>query len=483
MKPFPSDVPTEAQAWLVLLSGPTAGARYPLRGAVTRLGRSAKNDVVIDGEDASVVSSNHLEIRREGNRFRLFDLGSTNGTYVQDRRVSEAALDHDMVIRLGAEGPRFAFEVEEARAPQIEKTLVMAAPADVPKESGGEKAGTGISGQDEQLLSHAVSKARRARRMGQSDQTVIIMREVLGKAIDRSGKKFKLVIGSLVVILLALTGYGYWTIEEIKLEKSGIDQQIQVIEERLAAGGQDADEIEGLLDELEAQQRRARALQNGLLYRWGVWGEEQIFVQREIRALLKDFGAEVYSIPPEFVEQVKRFIEQYQTRDQKHVERALGRSREDLEAMRRIFEEAKLPPDLAYMALVESAFLRASVSRAGAVGPWQFTEATARYYGMKVEPGVDERHDLEKSTRAATRYMRELILNFGSGSSVMLALAAYNLGPTKVRRAVRRVEDPIKQRNFWYLYRVRALPVETREYVPKIIAAIIIGRNPERFGF
>ena len=242
-------------------------------------------------------------------------------------------------------------------------------------------------------------------------------------------------------------------------------------------------EVEGLLDDLEAQQLRARGLQSGLLYRWGIWGQEQIFVQREIRALMKDFGAEVYSIPPEFVEQVKRFIQQYQTRDQEHIERALGRSSEELEAMRSIFEDAKLPPDLAYIALVESGFLKNSVSAAGAVGPWQFTEVTARQYGMRVEPGTDERYDLEKSTRAATRYLRELILNFGSGSSVMLALAAYNLGPTRVRRAIRRVEDPIKQRNFWYLYRVRALPVETREYVPKIVAAIIIGRNPKRFGF
>jgi membrane-bound lytic murein transglycosylase D len=65
----------------------------------------------------------------------------------------------------------------------------------------------------------------------------------------------------------------------------------------------------------------------------------------------------------------------------------------------------------------------------------------------------------------------------------MLALAAYNVGPSKVKRVVRDVKDPIKQRNFWYLYRIRALPAETREYVPKIIAGMIIGRNPEHFGF
>ena len=96
---------------------------------------------------------------------------------------------------------------------------------------------------------------------------------------------------------------------------------------------------------------------------------------------------------------------------------------------------------------------------------------------------MDERLDPRKSTQAAGRYIRDLILDFGSGSSVMLALAAYNLGPGKVKRAVRTVSDPIKQRNFWYLYRARALPKETRQYIPKTIAAIIIGRNPERFGF
>jgi membrane-bound lytic murein transglycosylase D len=101
-----------------------------------------------------------------------------------------------------------------------------------------------------------------------------------------------------------------------------------------------------------------------------------------------------------------------------------------------------------------------------------------------VDGQVDERKDLVKSTRATCKYLRDLILDFGTGSSVMLALAAYNSGTSTVKQAVSRtVRDPIKQRNFWYLYRTRALPRETREYVPKVFAAILIGRNPQHFGF
>ena len=103
---------------------------------------------------------------------------------------------------------------------------------------------------------------------------------------------------------------------------------------------------------------------------------------------------------------------------------------------------------------------------------------------VKVGDGVDERTNVVKSTHAASHFLRELILDFGNGSSVMLALAAYNGGPSKVKQAVEKsVKDPIKQRSFWYLYRIRALPDETREYVPKVIAAMIIGRNPAHFGF
>jgi membrane-bound lytic murein transglycosylase D len=152
--------------------------------------------------------------------------------------------------------------------------------------------------------------------------------------------------------------------------------------------------------------------------------------------------------------------------------------------MRRVLKEEQLPLDLAFIPLVESALAPEKSSAAGALGPWQLTPATARAFGLRVDHQVDERMDLTKSTRASCRFLRSLILDFGSGSSVMLALAAYNLGPYKVKQAViNTVKDPIKQRNFWYLYRAGALPKETREYVPKVVAAMIIGRNARHFGF
>jgi membrane-bound lytic murein transglycosylase D len=192
----------------------------------------------------------------------------------------------------------------------------------------------------------------------------------------------------------------------------------------------------------------------------------------------------VYSIPPEFVSRVKHYIEQNQGPERPVVERALSEGRPHIERIRRILEQEQLPPDLAYIPVVESALTSGSASEAGAVGPWQLTPPTARAYGLRVDGEVDERKDLVKSTRASCKYLRELILDFGAGTSVLLALAAYNVGPGKVKQAVSRtVRDPIQQRNFWYLYRARALPRETREYVPKVFAVMLIGRNPGRFGF
>lgn len=475
------------QAWLTVSSGSGASTRQLLRGRVIGIGRAPSNQVVVD---ASTVSSRHCEIRGNGDAYEIRDLGSTNGTFVNGERVEKIPLDADAEIRLGKAGPVLGFQVEIVPDAVFDKTITLTDSRVGRGESGAtEKTksakdkGTSVTSHDEDLLSDAVARARQARSEGQADQTQIIMREMLGVSNARSGRRHKRIIKGLVAAVVVVAALGYWSVDRVRKEKTDLDLQIQRIDGQLASGELDQQEIDALMARLDDYQRQAQGIQSGLLFKWGILGEDQLFIQQEVRTLMQTFGAEAYSIPPEFIDEVNSFIERYQTSDRPHVERVMGKSRAELERMRAIFEEEKLPPDLSYMALVESAFLAGSYSRAGAAGPWQFRAGTARAYGLTVTKEVDERYDVEKSTRAAAVYIRRLILDFGSGSSVMLALAAYNVGPGKVRRAVRKVEDPIKQRNFWYLYRARALPTETREYVPKIIAAIIIGRNPVRFGF
>ena len=478
---------TPSPAWLVSQSGSSAGSRFLIRAAVTRIGRDSGSDIVIQGEGSSIVSGRHLEIRWEGGGYRLRDLNSTNGTYLNGEKVTDAPLTSNASIRLGKAGPEIHFEIDARPARDLDQTVARSTrfeeetPAAEKQESRA--AAAAAEHAHEELVSQAVREARKARSQGLSDQTHIIMREMLGSAVRRSRKNLKAVIGALTVALVVTVALGTWRIRSLQQEKIDIDQQIQRIEGMLQEGGQNPEELEQLIARIEEYQARARELQDSVLFQLSSGGRQDAFIQAEIKTLMKEFGAETYSIPPEFTEQVQRFIEQFQQRDRRHVERALGRSRADLEVMRTVFQERNLPPDLAYIVLVESAFHPQSVSTAGAAGHWQFTAETARAYGMRVDEKVDERLDLRKSTQAASRYIRDLILEFGAGSSVMLALAAYNRGPTAVRRVIRKVDDPIKQRNFWYLYRARALPVETRQYVPKIIAAIIIGRNPERFGF
>ncbi len=470
----------KATAWLVSKSGPYAGKRHLLGGAKTAIGRDPKSDLVIDGEAASVVSSRHAEILTLAGGYRLRDLNSTNGTYVDGKRVGECELRNGTLIRLGPSGPEFTFEVTEAQETELDKTMI--SPLLRSQEHATAKP-PATDSEEERMLAEAIEKARRAREAGRLNQTMMIMREVMGAAVGRSRRKHRRIILLLIVMLVAVSAFAVWRTLDLRHQKSSIDEQIQAIEAKLEKGGLGTAEIEKLIAKLNSYQQQASRLQDSLFYRFGVEGREEAFTEREIRFLMKEFGAEQYSIPPEFTEQVQRYVIRYRTLDRDHVSRMLGGRRQEIRQMQEIFRKENLPPDLVYMVLVESRFADQSTSQKGAAGLWQFMPSTARAFGMKVDSGVDERRDLVKSTKAAARYIRNLILEFGSGSSVMLALAAYNAGPATVKRAVRKIRDPIKQRNFWYLYRIRALPVETRQYVPKIIAAIIVGRNLDKFGF
>ena len=467
------------KAWLVCCAGPSAGNRYRLLDGVTRVGRSPDNDIVIRGSDAAVVSLYHLEITRDRLDCRIRDLGSTNGTYLKGDRIERAELCAQDVIRLGNGGPEFTLVVEEASGLELDRTLV------IPKGMvpAAKPAAVAPAEKHDALLSDAVRKARQARAEGSGGQTMMLMRDALNHALRRSSRRFRLAIYLLVAALVLTSSYGFWRIRQLKREKTSIDRQIQEIETRLEKTEPTPEEADRLIAQLSGYQKRAESLESNLLYRIGVHDSE-VFLTHEIRKVMAEFGAEGYSVPPEFIERVRHHIQQYQGPDRPLIKRTLDQARGQVDTMRQMLGEQKLPPDLAYVALVESALSSHQASAAGAAGPWQLTPATARALGLRVDGKVDERYDLKKSTRAGCHYLRQLILDFGSGSSVMLALAAYNLGPTRVRQAVQKtVQDPIKQRNFWYLYRARALPSETREYVPKVFAAIILGRNPQRFGF
>src|SRR5688572_532272 len=143
----------------------------------------------------------------------------------------------------------------------------------------------------------------------------------------------------------------------------------------------------------------------------------------------------------------------------------------------------ELPEDMFYLALVESGYDPHAYSRAAAVGMWQFMAPTARGMGLRVDWWVDERRDPVKSTDAAARFLKYLNDQF---DSFYLAAAAYNGGPGRVARGLKKFEDELEDESgedvFFALAEQKYLPSETKDYVPKLIAAAIVARDPSRYG-
>jgi len=154
----------------------------------------------------------------------------------------------------------------------------------------------------------------------------------------------------------------------------------------------------------------------------------------------------------------------------------LQRSGKYLALMKEILKAKNVPEDIAFLPLIESGFNPNAYSVARAVGPWQFIASTARNYGLTIDWWRDERKDPVKSTEAAANYLKDLYGMFGSWN---LAMAAYNAGEGKILRALNRT----KSDNYWALLNTRHIKKETKEYVPRFIAATLIANNPHDYGF
>lgn len=185
-----------------------------------------------------------------------------------------------------------------------------------------------------------------------------------------------------------------------------------------------------------------------------------------------------FDIPMTLNEKVETYIHFFTNRIKDKFSTWLARSEMYLPMMKKTFKEKGLPEDLTYLALIESGFNNRAYSPAKAAGQWQFIKGTGKRYGLRIDRWMDERRDPEKATEAAADYLTDL---YGMFNDWHLAAAGYNAGEGKILRAI----DKYDTNDFWQLSqpKYKYLKRETKDYVPKLIAAAMIAKEPAKYGF
>lgn len=193
--------------------------------------------------------------------------------------------------------------------------------------------------------------------------------------------------------------------------------------------------------------------------------------------VLPDEDLPLSDIPLTLNSKVEYFLYYFQTKGKPSFSRWLSRSSRYIPMMKEILKKQGMPEDLVYVAMIESGFHMQARSWANAVGPWQFISETGRRYSLRIDQWIDERKDPVKATTAAALYLKELYGMFNG--DWYLAAAGYNAGENKILRAI----NMYNTSDFWELSRGSYLKRETKEYVPKLLAAAIIAKEPARYGF
>jgi hypothetical protein len=262
----------------------------------------------------------------------------------------------------------------------------------------------------------------------------------------------------------------------------------QIAQEQAQAGPSDDDhEKQALVAKLRAAERQLMSVRSNLK-QTDVINTYKNPLGREIHVILESFGKRDYIVPEIFIKQVEKHIHSFtKTTTRRILDRSFANSHKYKNLIEGELNRQGMPLAFFYLSMHESLLDAEIISSAGARGLWQFMPGTARDYGLNVPngwenlpPEADQRTDPRLATQAGVKYVKTLYAEFGD---VALAMAAYNAGEGRIRKALRSIDDPINNRDFWYIYRMNILAEETNQYVPKIIATMIIDKNRARYGF
>ncbi len=457
--------PPLAPAVLVRVPGDDGVAKF---AQTFTIGRDPANDLVVQHD---VVSQRHVEVSYNGGRWWVRDLESTNGTFVGGKRIERVALAGTLLVRLGAQGPAVVLTPEGGSAPP-EPTLVMDPPGD-PSAS--------------QVVERYFAR-RAPETMGRHTAAV---RQV----VRQRRKKYWVALAVLTIVSAGAGAYGYIQhrrVQQTRAAAAELFYAMKALELDVARLQASADERAAIRERREDLRRQYRDYLEDL----GIYGSGTSARVQAVYQVVHRFGESEVNVPREFVNEVLRYIERWKRGPR--LEEAFRRSLQHGYGQRiaELMLEQDMPPDFFYLALQESSLKVEAIgppTRFGyAKGMWQLIPGTAREYGLTTGPLVgqrrldpmDDRHDFEKSTRAAARYLRDIYTSDAQASGLLVA-ASYNWGQTNVLRLIRELPATPRERNFWKLLTLYGdrIPRETRDYVFAVVSAAAIGDNPELFGF
>ena len=447
--------------------GQSQRREYAFTEAFT-IGREDSCDVWIQEQ---IVSRKHADIVFEQGRWWFKDAHSANGTYIHGEKIDQVPLSSDTQVELGMNGAVVSFEVEESDA---EMTTREQEPA------------------DSASVTHIINKYFDEDGGKDAGSHTMMVRKAFAHVQNKQRRKYTKIILVFAVLLAATASYAIY-------------QQLMIQKQRSMAQG-----IFYRLKEIEIARARSPSLSSEpdtdllklnqdyeeVLTQLGVYQEDLDVEEKLILRVARIFGECEVDLPNGFVGEVKRYINKWKST--RRFTQALNRARSNDyigEIVRRMQEQG-LAPQFFYIALQESDFRLNACgppTRYGyAKGMWQFIPMTAQDYGLKVGPREkervadpqDERHDFEKATQAAARYIRR-IYETDAQASGLLVIASYNWGERRVADLIRRMPDNPRDRNFWRLMEdhVDQFPDETYDYVFSIFSAAVIGEDPRHFGF
>lgn len=436
-----------------------------------RVGRADSNGIVLAYE---TVSGEHLELRPTADGWEIVDLGSTNGTFVNGVLVTRAPLGARTAVRLGKTGPELRLSIPGKGRP------------------GGTQEVT-----KDKLIERYLSDEQpehMSRHTGMLRAALQERRELEANDWLKRLRKWRVAVLALVAVTAAAGGMAVWQArraDELRTAAGSVFNTMKALEldvRRLQA-------TTGPDSAIQERQARLEAQYEDLVKTLGIYSKSTPPDVQLIYRTIHRLGESEANVPRGFVDEVRKYIKRWNPEDLQ-AGFARARSLGLGPSVAEILLAHHLPREFFYLALQESKLDPKAVGPSTRLGVpkglWQLIPPTAEAYGLKLGPQQgertydpsDERHDVQKATAAAARYLEDIYTTDAQASG-LLVMASYNMGETRIRRLIRSMPESPAQRNFWALLaRHRAeIPAETYDYVFRVVSAAVIGANPHLFGF